>query len=239
MKVDYSKTIEGDYPLGILFVYFKLTPGTIRNLKLIRERNPNSPVITISNGERLNSLNDYATEECGEFGQRIQEFAPTGKDKWLNSELSYIAWYMSDKKTFNCKRWAFIEYDTYVNMDLMDYVKPNEMDDVVGARIKNREEHKVWRWWNHEARLPDIPREIMMGVVPLTGVIVSDEALKRIGQYYLDNVRTSMMSELRFGSISNLLGYKPKKALHPSAEHIKMMDFGNAAINYGICHPVK
>lgn len=245
-KVDLKVTtgeITKTADVGVVFLYHKADEVTTRNFEVLKKNNPNIPIIPLNNGiMSFGDENDVFTKDCGDYARVWSSISLEPSLEWRNSDMCYMAWYSSHKRTVKCNHWVLIEYDTYVNMDIRDFIKPNLGNDVTVTAIKTKDNSPDWPWWRDAGRLPaQCQGKNLIGVTPISGVILTDKAFDHMSKFYLKNMRHDAFAELRFGSIAKALMLKIEENKHPLAKNVRYEPHseGNLATEYGICHPVK
>ncbi len=229
------------YELGILFSYHEDTNVTRTNLAALIESNPTIPVIPISNGDVIND--SCHISQCGKLGRKWLALGTNKWNKWKNADLPYFAWYATCKSV-ECKRWILIEYDVYCKMSLIDFVAPTSQYDFVGCTITMPTREHNWYWFVDQHTLTEELKKFACGSVPLVCTIISDKAMQKMTQYYLDYVDNHLdhcPCELRIGTIANFLGFSPVPNCHPQARNITWMSVYDKtfAPKEGLWHPIK
>jgi len=130
---------------------------------------------------------------------------------WLNSDLSIFNWYNEHKDTVRSKRFLLVEWDCWCDINLKTYYRSVWDYDVVAPCVKYPERDD-WHWFNDLSKLPESSRLFATGIVPFSGILLSEKAMRIINDEILKPEYTGLNSELRFATIATMLGFDPVPA---------------------------
>ncbi|ATP55374.1 hypothetical protein CPT03_02285 [Pedobacter ginsengisoli] len=129
-------------------------------------------------------------------------------EAWLSSDLSIFNWYNDKTKSVESKRFLLIEWDCWCDISVEEYFSNTWNMDVVAPSVKYPERDS-WYWFSTKQKLPDRARLYATGIVPFCGILVSEKAMKAIGEEIIKPDYRGLNSELRFASVATFLGYDP------------------------------
>ena len=210
------------HELVIIFCYHSDDSVTRRNLAVLKENNPGTPVVLISNGgdTMRGSLNSkkllknkwrpYAPywpflklKNIGYLWHLYKKGPP--KDYfWLNADLPLYLAYDKTRKKIPSKRYVFVEWDCYCNVNLRDFYKEVWQADLGGRHFFEQAKEPEWDnfIFNSRRSCPPVAKEHMVGVAPLAGILLSERALSLICQELKKNhAWVNTFCELRVGAI--------------------------------------
>lgn len=164
----------------------------------------NNPVVL----QHLNLINQY-NSDCTIIPLETKK--STDKRVWRNCDLAIYDWYKNDRKV-ECDYWIYLEWDTYCTVPLRPIYEPTY--PCTAAMVKFPISN--WYWFKDFYKLPDQYHQYVCGVVPFCGTAICDEGLKRISEIA---PRSDIFCELRFGTLANFLGYKPRPLETPTNLH--------------------
>ena len=182
--------------LGIIFCHFTMDEATHVNLESFRRWHTDGPILTVSASD--------VGFEGGFFVKDFPLWDPTSP--WRNADFLFYHGYRS--RPVNCRRWLYVEWDCYCNMLPRDFLRHVWDFDFASPSVRLMHREGEWHWFREIPLLPEEFRPYAMGVVPLNGTMVSDQALGKIVDVVLRE-RLPVFCELRIATASNRLGFAP------------------------------
>ena len=130
------------------------------------------------------------------------------KEAWLSTDLSIFHWYVQNKITHRSQRYLIVEWDCWCNCNLKEYYKTVWGYDIIVPGVKYPERDD-WYWFKTIQHLPEKARKFATGIVPLCGILLSDDAMQSISEVILKDEYRGLNSELRLGTVATMLGFDP------------------------------
>lgn len=157
---------------------------------------------------------------------------------WLSTDIGMFEWYAKHSSQHRSKRYLLVEWDCWCNCDLQQYYQKVWDCDVVGPSVRYPG-RDYWTWFRSIPKLPEDVRQFATGIVPFTGILLSDNAMKRIAAEILKPEYTELNSELRLATLAAFLGMEPvvNPVSNRSLTWIELNEFD--PVIQGLYHPVK
>ena len=180
--------------LGILFTYHIMNKTVLDNFNSFKKHNPDALVVPISSG---------LTDLPGTFVTKHPLFE--GKLGWRNHDIAFYQFYKENKQP--CKRWLFVEWDTYCNCDIARlYQDFWDCDFVVNY---THEQGSNWWWFEETHKIPENLKQYISGISPMTCSLLSDRALKAITENS-HLLESDIFCELRIATLARYCGFEIK-----------------------------
>jgi hypothetical protein len=215
--------------LGILFLHHRVDRVVQNNLRIIRDRNPDAVVVTISAGEPLPG--GYTMDASPRFKWLHSLFPKRSSDRMVCS------WFLQRKEA--CDKWWIVEWDTFCGVSVRDYYQPVWSFPFVasGVRLANREEE--WHWFQKTKRrhVPEAYWPFLTGIVPFV-FLISEPALKATCAMLVENPLEAGNAELRFATAASRCGYAPC-GYSPPNDQITWVNWKTLPPKPAIVHPIK
>lgn len=191
---------QKQHKLCILFLYHKCDDVTRQHLESLVLSNPDAVVVPLTD-----SISEHLpnTIDVGEYDNDW-----VLSDPWSNVDVTVYKWF--NNRTFDAEKYAFIEYDCFCNVNLIDYYKDVWDSDVAGVDFFTMKENPGWKWFGEESllTLPHTHRPYASGIVPFVCSLLSHSALERIVAH---TSKEAIFSELRLGTATRMLNLKFKR----------------------------
>lgn len=194
------------------------------------------------NAQRIKTyeLNKSSFIEYNPDYQVITVMNPFGdlEKAWLGTDLTFFQWYKRHGIKQLSARYLLVEWDCWCDCNVKDYFSRVWDCDVVGPCVKYPERDD-WYWFSTINQLPEHARMYSTGIVPFSGLLLSDKAMKTISQEILKPAYEHLNSELRLATIASMLG------LHPVANPVYSRSVSWRKVNdihqrqKGLHHPRK
>ncbi len=186
--------------IGIVFLTHTDGPVYRQNVASFRQWNPDCEIIQIGL-ERAGlpeGPNTYVAEHIHNisFGDMI------GSE---NADLPLYCWY--GRKREHADKWLICEWDTFCTGSIRQFFEPVEFEDVACSEVVYPGK-RYWPWFEQIARMPVRLREFACGLVPFSGVMVTNRALAAMVKTF-ETHPFSAQNELRFGTLANFCGFTP------------------------------
>jgi hypothetical protein len=181
--------------LCILFFFHNTDALTKFHLASLRQSNPSAVIVPVTD----------SVHELLPGSIDVAHFPSPWADahKWRSIDTALYRWF--ENRTFNARHYLIVEYDCLCTVDLKDYYAEVMNADVAGVDFFRIKDNPRWKWFMQSElnNIPEVDRKYAAGVVPLTCMLFSHEALEKI----VANVyRQDIFCELRLGTIINKLG---------------------------------
>lgn len=127
---------------------------------------------------------------------------------WLNTDISVFKWFIENKDIINYERFIIVEWDCWCDCSIQQYFSRVWDCEVVVPNIKFPERDD-WYWFSTIGLLPLNAQPFAAGITPMTGVLISNNAMTQISKEILKPQYASLNSELRLGTIATMLNLDP------------------------------
>jgi hypothetical protein len=213
------------HELCILFLHHRNDGLSRFHLEVIRENNPDVPVVPL-------------TFRIGVTGAtRVAEWNWTVRDEWHANDVMVYSWYR--RRNLDAKRYVIFDYDTLV-MESVERFYRNVWDaDVACARPVLYEYQPDWHWFNPQF-VDLLPAELghhLAGMVPASGSFFSDRALGAIVRSARNKMFSELFCECRLGTLARAAGFQIEPIRDDAERFLSWTEVSPMGI--GIWHPVK
>lgn len=211
----------------ILFLHHKDDETTRYHLDLLRRGNP-YPVVAVcdASAERVEGAIDVDV--------LTKEWA--SEDKWGGIDTVLYRWFRHGG--LRAERYVFFEWDTLATMPVKEYFGALWDEDAAGASTMLIERDPDWWWFHQLDRLPPHVRDVAAGIVPLSGLLLSDRALAAVAS---SAIPADVYCELRLGTLLRAAGFTlseyPPETQRMNQWHRDLIVYD--ADKPGIYHPIK
>lgn len=219
----------------LLFLYHTDNEATRVNLNVLKAHNPDRPIVGIA----YEGAPDLKTIPCW-FTPRPKE----GVREFENNDDRVYHWFLNagSKLPFPAERYLWVEWDTLVTQDVREWF--GDLWDV-GASAAGSVMvflRDPWVWFDQgNDRLDPFLRSKMMGVTPLSGILLSHAALKALVEVWRSHPVPNAFCELRVGTLLNAAGYPPapRPGGNLTCVHDARLVRSDWRVVPGFYHPVK
>lgn len=120
----------------------------------------------------------------------------------------YLA-YDATRAKLSAKRYIFLEWDCYCNIDLSEFYKEVWHADLAAQHVIDPDKDPEWGHFDHtySSSCPEKAKGCLFGVAPLAAILLSDHALSSIcDELKSDFTWRDTFCELRVATIAKFLG---------------------------------
>lgn len=177
----------------ILFIHHENDPVTNNNLRIVRQSNPDYPVIPIyRNGVGVDGAINVSSPETDNMG---------GKE---NIDIHLMEWF----KRFNvpAKRYVYMESDVFATQNFKEFFSTLWDEDCVGMNVWRKAAHKdKWFWFKYKHLAPEHMQQYATGLDPYALFLISRRALDAVCKL---PVIPGMFCELRMSTMVKASGFQ-------------------------------
>ncbi len=215
-----------DHDLCMLFLYHKCDELTLFHLESLRKHNPDACIIPLT--DTVQELIPGSIDVSG-FDSSFQD-----AEKWRSIDTTVYRWF--ENRTFNARKYLFIEYDCYCTVNLAEYYGDLNDADVMGVYFFSMRENPRWQWFRELQTLPEEDRKLASGIAPFTCTMFRHEALEKV----VANVyRHDVFCELRLGTTIRKLNLKFRRLPLFKRSTICWHVYPWQALRPGLFHSIK
>ena len=226
MSLEQSPDSQKVHEVAAIFCYHKLCDVTLRNLESLKKHNPGMPVILVSNGgevmqDSLNTRNllkakwkDYGPiapflklRHLGYLWHLLKNGVPR-EYFWRNADMPLYLAYDATRQNISAKRYVFLEWDCYCNVDLSEFYKEVWDADLAAQHVIDSAKEPNWDHFDakYSRDCPPKGQECLYGIAPLAAILLSDQALEAICRELKDDTSWRLtFCELRVATIAKYL----------------------------------
>ena len=177
----------------ILFIHHENDHVTKHNLWVVRQANPDYPVIPIyRNGVGVDGAVNVSSPETDHIPGRG------------NTDIHLMEWF----KRFNvpAKRYVCMENDVFATQNFKDFFSPLWDEDCVGMNVWRKVAHRdKWFWFKYGHLAPEHMQKSLTGLDPYALFMISHRALDAVCNM---PVIQGMFCELRMSTMVKASGYQ-------------------------------
>jgi hypothetical protein len=153
----------------------------------------------------------------------------SGEHQWRNPDNLIYGWFWSCDYA-SAQRYVILEYDTLCTVPICDFYRAVWNEPVAGAASVTLDNGPDSCWF-HEIPDHSLYRNTLAGIIPLSGLLLSNEGLARNPLYW------PLFCECRVGTMARAAGYSPVTISPDAANYISWQP--RIPFCPGIWHPVK
>jgi len=212
--------------LGIIFQYHCDNEITRLNLASFRRWNPGASIITIKRA--------------------------VSSQEWYDTDIGLYHLYKEVK--LNCERFLYVDWDTYCMLPVEEFYKNVWDEELSGVKVMRKGDN--WVWFNHMECLPESLKTEAIGMVPLSGMMLTKRTLQVLSETYFKNplrvfceLRLPIMAQscgikiTEFKEGQRSIRYEPwnytpiRSIVHPAKHKLEELDFDNDPIKPDYVYP--
>jgi len=195
-------SIDKKNDLGILFIHHKNDELTKYHFYLLKKHNPNATIFPIQDETKeglecaikLNDKNIYWNMSC----------------MWYCCDTYFYRFFMSDICQENkCKRYAYVEYDSYVTDDLRNvYDSVWNEDKLCGPYVFDKKSEPNCGWWKDPNTIKTINKygsnfkDNLLAIDPFCGIFSTYDILMNISEESKNPMFYNIFCDLRIATIA-------------------------------------
>lgn len=213
------------HELCILFLHHRNDELSRFHLNLIREHNPEVPVVPLTFVDGL-----QGSTRAGGWAWPVH-------DEWFSNDVMVYSWYA--RKNLEAERYVIFDYDTLVLEAVKSFYVEVWDSEVACARPVLYENEPDWYWFGPDFVSADLKdfRGHLAGMVPASGSFFSDRALSAMVRLARDNVFSKLFCECRLGTLARTAGFQITRVRRDAEKFLNWT--GVSPVGKGIWHPVK
>jgi hypothetical protein len=217
----------------ILFAYHKVDALTRHHLELLKQHNPEAPIIPVTD--------DVAAHlEGGVDVMNFPDHWPKA-NPWRRCDTMLYRWFLN--RNLTAERYVWLEYDVLCTTSIRDaYAEVWDADvackhyRLPTHRPDGQRSEADWFWFSEINRLPEADRRFAAGLAPLACTMFSHRGLELITQ----NVTTNdVFCELRIGTAALKSGLRVQQFSSSLGAGIQWNAHGSVPTGKGVFHAVK
>lgn len=208
----------------ILLIYHQKDEITLNHFNRFKEFNSDVPIEMIRH-------EDFPLDLSWDYN-----------DMWGSSDNIFYRWFLSERKIL-ADRYFIFDYDTYCNDSIKNFYSKVWDCQFACSDHFSIQQYFNWSWFEKYKEQLKIYQNMLYGVCPMSGIMIRYTDTERlISEQQNNTIWRNVFSELRVGSVLNLLGVKfsfideQRKSYITPFTHVVPQSYISLP---GIFHPVK